>query len=103
MDKIKVMNPTHISVDFSGIPRMITGVSEHSLHFSGEATVGELIQKLAKDFPALVGEIIEKDQSKLIGSNVFSLKGEKILAETDLDYQLNDGDQLILLSLLSGG
>ena len=67
------------------------------------ATVENAVQELARSFPKLIGEIIDRDGKKLIASNVFSLKGEKILSESDTDYPLSDGDQLILLSLLSGG
>ena len=98
-----MMTQISVQVDFSGISRMITGQSEFSLQLSEGATVGEAIQQLAKEFPGLVGEIIEPDGQKLIGSNVFSLKGEKIIPESELDFRLYDGDLLILLSLLSGG
>lgn len=58
---------------------------------------------LANDYPALKGEVIEKDGKKLIPTNLFSLNGQKILHENNLDFTPNDGDKLILLSLLAGG
>ena len=100
---MNVMTQISVQIDFSGISRIITGQSKFSLRLPEGATVGEAIQQLAKDFPGLVGEIIELDGRKLIGSNVFSLKGEKIIPESELDFRLYDGDLLILLSLLSGG
>ena len=92
-----------VLVDFSGISRMITGQSEYPMQLPEGATVRKAIQEMAKAFPGLIGEIIEPGGKQLIASNVFSLKGEKILRESELDYPLVDGDQLILLSLLSGG
>ena len=97
MEKIRVL------VDFSGISRMITGKSEVEIQLDANATVGDLIQSLSKTFPGLVGEIIDLDGKHLFASNVFSLKGEKIIPENEVDIPLNEGDHLILLSLLSGG
>ena len=62
-----------------------------------------LIAALGKKFPQLFGQIIEKDGKALIPTNVFSVNGQKIIHETDTDFQPDNGDKLILLSLLSGG
>ena len=98
-----MMSQISVLVDFSGISRMITGKSEFPMKLPQGATVENAVQELAKTFPKLIGEIIDQNKKQLIASNVFSLKGEKILSESEMDYPLADGDQLILLSLLSGG
>ena len=100
---MKAMDQISVLVDFSGISRMITGKSEFPMQLPQGATVENAIQELAKTFPKLIGEIIDPDGKQLIASNIFSLKGEKIISESETDYPLTDGDQLILLSLLSGG
>ncbi len=97
------MSSFRVQVEFSGISRVLTGQSEYSLDLKAGADVGEVVRLLAKKFPELVGEVIEKDGQALIPSNLFSVNGEKILHESDLQYQPREGDRLILLSLLSGG
>jgi len=67
------------------------------------ADIGDVVNALGKAFPQLLGEIIEKDGKSLIPTNIFSVNGEKIIHESDLQYQPDEGDRLILLSLLSGG
>lgn len=100
---MKMMTPLNVQVEFSGISRMLTGQSVYTLRLAQGATIREVIQKMAQEFPGLVGEIIETDGQTLIPSNLFSLNGQKILHESEVDYEVQDGDQLILLSLLSGG
>jgi len=67
------------------------------------ANIGDVVNALGKTCPQLLGEIIEKDGKSLIPTNIFSVNGEKIIHESDLQYQPDEGDRLILLSLLSGG
>ncbi len=67
------------------------------------ANVGDVISALGKAYPQLLGEIIEKDGKSLIPTNIFSVNGQKIIHESDLQFQPDEGDRLILLSLLSGG
>ena len=67
------------------------------------ANVGDVISALGKAYPQLLGEIIEKDGKSLIPTNIFSVDGQKIIHESDLQFQPDEGDRLILLSLLSGG
>lgn len=97
------MNKLRVEVEFSGISRVLTGEKEFTLEINPGSDMEEVIRHLAKNHPQLVGEIIEKEENKLIPSNLFSINGEKILHETDTTYQPKDGDKLILLSLLSGG
>lgn len=92
-----------ISVEFSAVSRVITGVSEFPLSLKKGATIGDVIASIGQKYPQLIGEIIEKDGKALIPTNVFSVNGKQILHETDMAFQPANRDTLILLSLLSGG
>lgn len=81
----------------------MTGKQECVLTLEPGNSIREIINKLANEYPALKGEVIEKDGRKLIPTNLFSLNGQKILHENNLDFTPQDGDKLILLSLLAGG
>lgn len=97
------MDTIQVFVEFSAISRVLTGQSEFALNLKKGASITDLIAALGKKFPQLLGQIIEKDGKALIPTNVFSVNGQKIIHETDTAYQPEDGDNLILLSLLSGG
>ena len=90
-------------VEFSAISRVLTGQSEFSLNLKKGASIVDVEAALGKKFPQLLGQIIEKDGKALIPTNVFSVNGQRIIHESDTAFQPNDGDKLILLSLLSGG
>jgi molybdopterin converting factor small subunit len=97
------METMQIKVEFSSISRVLTGKKEMTLDLKKGANIGDVVNALGKAFPQLLGEIIEKDGKSLIPTNIFSVNGEKIIHESDLQYQPDEGDCLILLSLLSGG
>ena len=92
-----------VVIEFTGVARMLTGQSSVDLELAPSDTLQQVVISLAKQFPALVGEVFEKSGESLIPTNVFSLNGEKIIHENELTFKPNDGDKLILLSLLAGG
>jgi len=92
-----------IKVEFSSISRVLTGRKELTLDLQKGANVGDVVSALGKVCPQLLGEIISKDGKSMIPTNIFSVNGQKIIHESDVQYQPDDGDRLILLSLLSGG
>ncbi|MDP2966735.1 MAG: MoaD/ThiS family protein [Pelolinea sp.] len=97
------METIQVFVEFSAISRVLTGQSEFSLNLKKGASIVDVVAALGKKFPQLLGQIIEKDGKALIPTNVFSVNGQRIIHESDTAFQPNDGDKLILLSLLSGG
>jgi molybdopterin converting factor small subunit len=97
------METMQIKVEFSSISRVLTGKKEMTLDLNKGANIGDVVSELGRVYPQLLGEIIEKDGKSLIPTNLFSVNGEKIIHESDLQYQPDEGDRLILLSLLSGG
>ena len=93
----------NVNIEFTGISRVLTGQSGCSLTLEPQDSIQEVIIALGKKYPSIVGDIIAKDGRNLVATNVFSLNGKKILHESDLQFQPQDGDKLILLSLLAGG
>ena len=90
-------------VEFTGISRVLTGQTEYPLNISASAQISDVLQAISKQYPILIGDVIEKDGKTLVPTNLFSINGKKIVNEEQLDYQPEDGDRLILLSLLAGG
>ena len=97
------MNDFQVLVEFTGISRMLTGQSELSLKVSPETTFADIVSQLGKKFPSLVGQIIDKNGREFIATNLFSLNGQRIIQDTEMDESPAQGDRLILVSLLAGG
>ncbi len=92
-----------VLVEFTGISRVLTSLQERPLTLEEGATLQDVVRTLAREYPVLVGDVIQADGESLIATNLFSLNGKKILHENDTQFQPQDGDKLILLSLLAGG
>lgn len=92
-----------VLVEFTGISRVLTSQQERTLTLEEGATLQDVVRTLAREYPVLVGDVIQADRESLIATNLFSLNGKKILHENDTQFQPQDGDKLILLSLLAGG
>lgn len=101
--KIKAMEHLQVLVEFTGVSRMLTGVSEVPLKIKPDATFADIVKGLGQDYPSLLGQIIEKNGRDLIATNLFSLNGQRIIQENEMDGSPADGDRLILISLLAGG
>ena len=97
------MNTNQVLVEFTGVSRILTGKTEYMISIADNADVLDVVHALSRKFPALVGEVIELNGESLIPTNLFSVNGEQILNEGQLQYKPKDGDRLILLSLLAGG
>jgi molybdopterin converting factor small subunit len=97
------MNEFQVVVEFTGVSRMLTGQSEMTIKIRQGTTFSEIVKLLGKKFPSMVGQIIEKDGSVFIATNLFSLNGQQIIQESEMNGSPKEGDRLILISLLAGG
>jgi hypothetical protein len=97
------MNEFQVLVEFTGISRMLTGLSEMTIKIRQGTTFSEIVKLIGEKFPSMVGQIIEKDGSVFIATNLFSLNGQQIIQESEMNGSPKEGDRLILVSLLAGG
>ncbi|MCD4671791.1 MAG: hypothetical protein K8R77_03920 [Anaerolineaceae bacterium] len=92
-----------VLIEFQGISRVITKSKKLPLNIAPEATYRQIIQRLAVLHPALVGEVISKDRQTMLGSNMLSINGKRMIRPSDLESSPQEGDKLILMSILAGG
>ena len=97
------MNEFQVAVEFTGISRMLTGQSEMTIKIRQGTTFSEIVKLIGRKFPSMVGQIIDKDGSVFIATNLFSLNGQRIIQESEMNESPKEGDRLIILSLLAGG
>jgi hypothetical protein len=92
-----------ISVDFLGHSRILTRQKEIQLNIESGTSYEEIIKIIARKFPELVGQVISPDGAGLFGSNMFNRNGEHMVQEDEMGDSPEDGDNLILMSVLAGG
>ena len=94
---------TEIAVEFQGISRVLTKCKSTTLCFDSPVTYLKIIRRLADMFPALVGQVINNDLTSFLGSNMLSVDGKRMIRPVDLDNTPQEGEKLILMSILAGG
>jgi hypothetical protein len=97
------MNEFQVQIEFTGISRMLTGQSEMTINIRQDTPFSEIVKLLGKKFPSMLGQIIDQNGKEFIASNLFSLNGQRIIQESEMDGSPKEGDRLILISLLAGG
>lgn len=88
-------------VEFLGLARGLTGTKERVLEVEDSATFRDVLRRLAKDYPPLVGPVIKPDTYELDPSHILSLDGRRV--PRDLDERPEDGQRLILMFVETGG
>ena len=90
-----------IKVELFGTPRIRSGRRELTLSLPSPAGRQDLLGALATACPALVGNGVRKDLLDLEGGYVFNRNGLAFLGETN--FEIEDGDSLLLISSQAGG
>lgn len=93
----------NITVEFSGIARIVTGTRQVTLEVSDGTSFRQVIRLLGQRYPQLVGEVIHADGETLQASNMLNVNGKRMVQPAQMDNRPDDGDRLILMSVLAGG
>jgi len=92
-----------IRLEFLGVTRLLTGAKEDVFDLHEGATYRELVRHLGRRYPELIGDVIQPSGDRLQGPNIFCGKDTSIIKPEQMDHRLEDGEQLILMSLSAGG
>ncbi len=90
-----------LTVEFLGLSRRLTQVRETELELDEPATCRDVLQCLASQFPALLGQVIVPDTFDLVPSHIINIEGRR--AVTDIDARVQDGQRLIFMFAEAGG
>jgi hypothetical protein len=97
------METIQVKVEFSGLSRILAKANDMQLTLSPQQTYVDIIRMVAEKYPPLVGNVIDKNKSSLFPSNIFSRNGKTVVLPEEMNNSPQDGEVLILLSLLAGG
>lgn len=101
--KITGMDMIQVKIEFSGLSRILAKANDMQLSLSPDQSYVDVIRMVAEKYPALVGNVIDKSKIALFPSNVFSRNGKTVVMDEQMNDSPQDGEVLILLSLLAGG
>jgi hypothetical protein len=93
----------HVTVEFTGLAKVIAGNHEIALDLPQETTYRELVCKLGILFPGLVGILIAEDGETFLSSNMFVIDGDLANPVMVMDLKPKDGERIHLMSVITGG
>ncbi|MBW6473169.1 MAG: MoaD/ThiS family protein [Anaerolineaceae bacterium] len=96
-------NVIHLTVEFTGIAKDITGRKEIQIEMASQDTYHDVVSRLAELYPNLVNILIAPDKKNFLSSNLFIINDEMTEPVFIMDKNPRDGDRLTLLSVMTGG
>ncbi|MCU0521999.1 MAG: MoaD/ThiS family protein [Anaerolineae bacterium] len=92
-----------VMVEFAGLARVLTRRSRFPLELDDGCSYRCILQRLGEMHPELVGEVIHPSFAALQSSNMLNLNGRRMVQPAQMDECPQQGDRLILMSILAGG
>jgi hypothetical protein len=92
-----------IQIEFTGYARHLLDKKTLDLQYEVSPTYKQIICELGNSFPELIGLLISQEGDTLMSGNLIILNGNMMTAALDMEGLPQDGDRLILMSLITGG
>jgi hypothetical protein len=93
----------NIVIEFTGLARSIAKRKEIPLIVPSGITYKELVRRIGQMFPVFLGVLIDTDGETFLSSNMFIINGDMSQPAMIMEESPQDGDRLILMSLVTGG
>ncbi len=92
-----------VLVEFMGVARVVSGIKQATFTLDEGTTFRQIVRLLGQQYPQLVGEVIQPDGETFHASNMLNLNGRRMIQPAQMDDTPQDGDRLVLMSILAGG
>jgi molybdopterin converting factor small subunit len=92
-----------IVIEFTGVARVLTRTESLSLDLPEGTSFRTIVKTLGTMYPMLVGEVIQPDGRTLYPSNMFNLNGKHMVRPVQMNHSPQDGDRIVMMSILAGG
>lgn len=99
----KIETTDSITIEFTNLARLIAGEPDISMQISQVETYGDIVERLGKMYPDLVGILINPDGRTFLSSNMFIINNEMSDPVMVMDKHPRSGDRLTLVSVATGG
>jgi molybdopterin-guanine dinucleotide biosynthesis protein A len=91
----------HCTVELFGVARLLARTREVSLSLPAGATIADAFAALAEELPALVGQVISPDRTRLVDGYACNVNGLAFVRSAA--DAVNPGDSIVILSADAGG
>jgi hypothetical protein len=92
-----------ITVEFTGLAKTIAGVPEVMLSLPEGTKYRDVVRRLGKLYPGLIGILIAEDGETFLSSNMFVIDGDLANPVMIMDLSPRDGEHIHLMSVITGG
>lgn len=92
-----------VTIELTGLARDAVRQKEIRLELDDGATYREIVRRLGKMYPRLIGLVIDTDGETLLSGNVLIINGDLATPAMVMHESPQDGTRLILMSLVTGG
>jgi MoaD family protein len=93
-----------IKVQYISLVKSFTNRSQDEFELREDSLLSELLDKIAETYGTpFTEEVYEKGQKEMKSTFVAMVNGVLISQLKGMDTQLKDGDNIILMSLMTGG
>lgn len=89
------------TVEFYGLPRRLSGVKETTVNVKDGATLRDVVIALAGQFPAFLGELVNRETYDLAEPYFFNIDARFV--PPSLEHKPKEGQRLLLLFIEAGG
>jgi len=92
-----------ITIEFTNLARVIVGENQIDMEVSPDETYADVVERLGRMYPDLLGILIEPDGRKFMNSNMFIINNEMADPVMVMEDTPKPGDRLTLVSVATGG
>lgn len=92
-----------VQVKFTGAVESVTSIKILSLSMPESSTYRDIVCEIGRRYPVLIGWLIDQDGCTLLSSNLFLVNGEQFIFPGMENEKPKDGDELMLVSPITGG
>jgi molybdopterin converting factor small subunit len=90
-------------IELNGVPRDIAGAAELEVDLPVGSTYTDVVARLARLKPGLVGILIDQDGRTFLSSNMFIRNGDMAQPAMLMEEKPRDGEHLVIISPITGG
>lgn len=92
-----------VTIEFSGLAKVFSKRNNLEMNLPEDATYRDIVRNLAKKYPAFINILIAPDRENFLSSTMLVINGDLVNPIMILDQTPVDGENLHLMSVVTGG
>jgi molybdopterin synthase sulfur carrier subunit len=92
-----------LTVKFIGALRHLSGKTQLTVNFKEGISIKELVTEISQEMPALEKTFSDQQLNDSRSNSLILVNGREISVLNGLETKLNDGDEIVFVSVVHGG